>query len=215
MKVAIAGASGLTGSLCLEALLQHPEVDQVVAIVRRPLQRMHPKLQQVLLSGSELKESIVADAFISCLGTTIRKAGSREAFEAVDRHLPVQIARQLQRHGCQVVAVVSAMGASAHSRFFYNRVKGAMEDDLQQTGFASLSILRPSIIDGQRQESRPAERMALALARAIRPLMGGKLRHYRAIEARTIARALVTCIIQRRTGQFTYLSGDIETLALI
>lgn len=215
MKVAIAGASGLTGSLCLEALLQHPEVDQVVAIVRRPLQRMHPKLQQVLLSGGELKESIVADAFISCLGTTIRKAGSREAFEAVDRHLPVQIARQLQRHGCQVVAVVSAMGASAHSRFFYNRVKGAMEDDLQQTGFASLSILRPSIIDGQRQESRPAERMALALARAIRPLMGGKLRHYRAIEARTIARALVTCIIQRRTGQFTYLSGDIETLALI
>ena len=215
MKVAIAGASGLTGSLCLEALLQHPEVDQVVAIVRRPLQRMHPKLQQVLLSGGELKESIVADAFISCLGTTIRKAGSREAFEAVDRHLPVQIARQLQRHGCQVVAVVSAMGAFAHSRFFYNRVKGAMEDDLQQTGFASLSILRPSIIDGQRQESRPAERMALALARAIRPLMGGKLRHYRAIEARTIARALVTCIIQRRTGQFTYLSGDIETLALI
>jgi uncharacterized protein YbjT (DUF2867 family) len=213
MKVAIAGASGLTGSLCLEALLQHPEVDQVVAIVRRPLQRMHPKLQQVLLSGGELKESIVADAFISCLGTTIRKAGSREAFEAVDRHLPVQIARQLQRHGCQVVAVVSAMGASAHSRFFYNRVKGAMEDDLQQTGFASLSILRPSIIDGQRQESRPAERMALALARAISPLMGGKLRHYRAIEARTIARALVTCIIQRRTGQFTYLSGDIETLA--
>ncbi|MCU0394323.1 MAG: NAD(P)H-binding protein [Chitinophagaceae bacterium] len=213
MKVAIAGASGLTGSLCLEALLQHPEVDQVVAIVRRPLQRMHPKLQQVLLSGGELKESIVADAFISCLGTTIRKAGSREAFEAVDRHLPVQIARQLQRHGCQVVAVVSAMGASAHSRFFYNRVKGAMEDDLQQTGFASLSILRPSIIDGQRQESRPAERMALALARAISPLMGGKLRHYRAIEARTIAKALVTCVIQRRTGQFTYLSGDIETLA--
>lgn len=213
MKVAIAGASGLTGSHTLQLLLEHPLVVQVVAIGRSPLQMMHPRLQQVLLHHQKLTTPVEADAFICCLGTTIKKAGSKPAFEAVDRQLPVHIATQLKQHGCRTAAVVSAMGANKHSLFFYNRVKGLMEEDLQQAGFDSLHLLRPSIIDGERQEHRAMEKWGLKLARAIRPLMIGPMKTYRSIHAARIAQGLVHCITHPQPGVHIYPSLQIEEIA--
>lgn len=213
MIVAIAGASGLTGSFCLEYLLQRAEVDQVIAIVRRPLQIVHPKLRQVLLQQGRLIDTVKCDAFISCLGTTIKKAGSKDAFEAVDRHLPVSLATILYQQGCQKAAVVSSMSADMESRFFYNRVKGLMEDDLQQMSWESLHILRPSIISGNRQESRPVERFFVGLAKLLHPLMRGKLKDYQAIEASDIAKALVNCTLSPDKGHFIHLSSTIKLLA--
>lgn len=213
MIVAIAGASGLTGSLCLQMLLQNPEITKVIAIGRSPLQIIHPKLQQVMLHLGKLQEPVVADAFISCLGTTIKKAGSKTNFEAVDRVLPVHLAESLHQHGCGTAAVVSAMGANADSIFFYNKVKGKMESDFKQIGFASLHILRPSLIEGNRQENRPMEKFAQSVFRFINPLLRDRLKHYRSVPAATIARALVQCVTRPSTGQFTYLSATIEKVA--
>jgi uncharacterized protein YbjT (DUF2867 family) len=215
MKVAIAGASGLTGSHTLQLLLEHPQVEQVIAIGRSPLQLMHPRLQQVLLQQQKLTTPVVADAFICCLGTTIKKAGSKEAFEAIDHHLPVHIATQLQQQGCRTAAVVSAMGANAHSMIFYNRVKGLMEADLQLAGFDSLHILRPSMIDGERKEHRAMEKWALKFARATRPLMIGPMKTYRSIHAATIAKGLVYCITHPEPGIHIYPSLQIEEIAAL
>jgi uncharacterized protein YbjT (DUF2867 family) len=173
---------------------------------------MHPRLQQVLLQQQKLNTPVVADAFICCLGTTIRKAGSKPSFEAIDRHLPVHLATQLQQQGCRTVAVVSAMGASSHSMFFYSRVKGLMEEGLQQAGFNSLHILRPSFIDGDRQEHRMMEKWALKFARATRPLMIGPMKTYRSIHAATIAKGLLYCIIHAEPGIHIYPSLQIEEI---
>jgi uncharacterized protein YbjT (DUF2867 family) len=214
MIVAIAGASGLTGSLCLSLLLQHPQVTQVVAIGRKKLPVEDPKLQQVLLQNGQLNTPVVADAFISCIGTTIKKAGSKQAFEATDRHLPVHIAQMLYQQGhCKKAAIVSSMGTAENSLVFYSRVKALMEADFKKIGFEALHILRPSIIDGTRNESRPMERFWLMLTRACHPLMVGTLRHFRAIKATTIAAVLVQCILAETTGTFIYLSGTIQQMA--
>lgn len=212
MKVAIAGASGLTGSLTLQLLLEHPQVEQVIAIGRSPLQVMHPRLQQVLLQQQKLTTPVAADAFICCLGTTIKKAGSKKSFEAVDRELPVHLATQLRQQGCHTAAIVSAMGANSHSMIFYNRVKGLMEEDLQQAGFESLHILRPSLIDGERQEHRTMEKWAIGFARFTRPLMIGPLKTYRSIPASSIAKGLVHCITHAQPGIHVYPSLQIEEL---
>jgi uncharacterized protein YbjT (DUF2867 family) len=213
MRIAIAGASGLTGSHTLQLLLEHPQVEQVIAIGRSPLQMMHPRLQQVMLQQQKLTTPVSADAFICCLGTTIKKAGSKEAFEAIDRYLPVNLAKTLQQQGCKIAAVVSAMGANKHSIVFYNRIKGLMEADMQQAGFDSLHLLRPSFIDGERQEHRAMEKWGLKLARAIRPLMMGPMKTYRSIHAVTIAKGLVHCITHPQPGMHIYPSLQIEEIA--
>jgi uncharacterized protein YbjT (DUF2867 family) len=215
MKVAIAGASGLTGSHTLQLLLEHPQVTQVIAIGRTPLQVMHPRLQQVMLQQQKLTTPVSADAFICSLGTTIKKAGSKEVFEAIDRHLPVHLAKTLQQQGCKIAVVVSAMGANKHSIIFYNRVKGTMEEDMQQTGFDSLYLLRPSFIDGERQEYRAMENWGLKMFRALRPLMIGPMKSYRSIHASTIALGLVHCITRSEPGIHIYPSSQIEEIAAL
>ena len=213
MIVAIAGASGLTGSHCLSLLLQHTQVTKVVAIGRKKLPIEHPKLHQVMLENGQLNTTVMADAFISCIGTTIKKAGSKEAFEATDRHLPVQIAQKLYTEGnCKKAAIVSSMGTSENSAIFYSRVKANMEADFKKIGFEALHILRPSIIDGSRNEKRTMEHFWLQFTKVCHPIMLGPLRHFKAIKASTIASALVHCIHLPAKGHFVYLSDDIKQL---
>jgi uncharacterized protein YbjT (DUF2867 family) len=212
MIVALAGATGLTGGFCLEYLLQDTQVSKVVCIVRKPLQIIHPKLEQVLLVENKLSAPVKANAFISCLGTTIKKAGSKEAFESIDRHLPVHLATMLYQEGCQIAAVVSSMGTSKNAAVFYSRVKWKMENDMQHIGLGAVHILRPSIIDGNRKEHRAGERFFLKFTKLMHPLMIGSLKHFKAIEASTIAKALVHCIHQPAKGHFVYLSDDIKQL---
>jgi len=212
MIVALAGASGLTGGFCLEYLLQDTKISKVISIGRKPLQIIHPKLEQVLLVENKLHTPIKADAFISCLGTTIKKAGSKAVMESIDRILPVHIAQQLFMNGCKTVAIVSAMGANATSAIFYNRLKGQTENDLLEIGFEALHILRPSIIDGNRIENRKGEHFFLKVIKFMHPIMVGGFRHYKAIEASTIAQALVHCIHLPAKGHFAYLSDDIKKM---
>ncbi|MFC6095300.1 oxidoreductase [Flavobacterium qiangtangense] len=212
MIVAIAGATGLTGSYCLDFLLLQIKITKVIAIGRKSTGIKNPKLEEVILIDNQLTSKVVADAFICCLGTTIKKAGSKEAFKEVDFELPVYLAKNLYENGCKISAVISAMGADENSVFFYNQVKGKMEIAMQNIGFESLSIFRPSIIDGKRKEKRFGEKVGLAIIKIISPLFVGSLKNYRPIHAKIIGRAIMAVTLIKKPGITIYLSDEIKKI---
>lgn len=210
MIVAIAGATGLTGSLCLQQLLQNPQISQVISIGRKPTGIAHAKLTEVQLVNNKLTQAIKAEAFICCLGTTIKRAGSEQMFRAIDLELPIHIAKNLKENGCTAAAVVSAMGANENSSFFYNRTKGQMEEAMKEVGFQSLSILRPSLIDGPRKEFRIMENLAVRVVNIINPLLTGKLKNYQSVKASSIAKKLISSVVEKKNGVQVYLSDEIK-----
>ena len=177
MKVLILGATGLVGRNALVQALARPAVTQVIAPTRKPL-ATKDKLMNPVAPKLELLLSEVAswepDAAICATGTTIKKAGSKEAFRSVDHDLPLAFAQRAHQASTQNFALVSAIGASVDSYFFYSRVKGELERDIREIGFRSLTILRPGIIGGKREESRFAEGVALGLSRILAPILPKK-----------------------------------------
>jgi uncharacterized protein YbjT (DUF2867 family) len=152
-----------------------------------------PKLELLLpeLSGWG------ADAAICATGTTIKKAGSKEAFRSVDYDLPLSFARLAHQAGTQNFALVSAIGASADSSFFYARVKGELERHVREIGFRSLTILRPSIIEGERDEVRLAESLVLKLSHFLAPILP---KRFHVNPALKIAQVLVDAVVTAEPG---------------
>ena len=190
----VLGATGLVGGLCLDLLLEDPAWSRVAVLARRPSGRTHPRLTEVVADFERLEahaEAFAVDAVFCCLGTTIRKAGSQEAFLRVDHDYPVAAARLASARGARRFLLVTALGADAGSRVFYNRVKGEVERDVSALPFEGVALLRPSLILGDRAERRTAEALAQRLAPLAAPLLVGPLRKYRAIDATAVARAMV------------------------
>lgn len=190
----IAGASGFVGRYLVDLLVGAPEYERVVAVGRRPLGVEHPKLVEVVgdfAALENLPEPLRGDDAFCCLGTTMKKAGSRDAFRAVDHGAVLAFAWAARRGGARRFFGVSSLGADPQSRFFYNRVKGETEQALGVLGFATLALFRPGLLRGPRVEYRPGERfMAAALALAD-PLLIGKLARYRPVHAAAVARAML------------------------
>jgi uncharacterized protein YbjT (DUF2867 family) len=189
----VLGATGLVGGHSLDLLLADAAWERVVTLGRRPVAREHPKLEQRTADFDRLGEQ--ADAFavddvFCCLGTTIRAAGSQEAFRRVDHDFVVAAARLASERGARHFLLVTALGADPASRVFYNRVKGETERAVSGLPFLAVSILRPSLILGERAERRTAEALFQRVAPLLSPLLAGPLRRYRAIDARVIARAM-------------------------
>jgi uncharacterized protein YbjT (DUF2867 family) len=220
----LAGASGLVGGLLLRQLLDSPEYGRVIALVRRPLGLAHPKLMTVTADFADLEKVGAglrcADAYC-CLGTTIQaarstssgRAGSRAAFRAVDHAAVLAFAWLARRNGAERLFAVSALGANAQSRVFYNRVKGETEEALAVLGFKTLAIFRPSLLLGPRAKPRPGERVGAALLWVADPLLVGGLRKYRAIQAEVVARAMVRCSFGRSgQGLLIFPSDEIQDL---
>lgn len=192
----IAGASGLVGGHLLRELLAAPEYERVISVGRRRLGRDHPKLTEVVAEFTALDAvagDLRADDAFCCLGTTRRRAGSREAFRAVDQTAVLAFAWAVQRAGARRFFTVSAQGASPESRFFYRRVKGETEEALRVLRFATLGILRPGLLLGARREFRLGEKLASAVLWLAEPLLVGRLEKHRPIEAATVARAMLRC----------------------
>lgn len=216
-RLLILGATGAVGREVLRLALQHPQVQQVLAPTRRPLPA-HPRLvnpitdfarpEEALAEGA-LAEGVRAgggvDAVVCALGTTIRQAGSQAAFAAVDRDLPIALGRVALRLGARSLALNSSLGASASGNF-YLRTKHQTEEGLRQLGFASYTVVRPSLIDAQRTESRPGERMGLWVSRLLGPLIP---RRYRPVAASAIARTLLQAALDAEPGQHTIESEHI------
>jgi uncharacterized protein YbjT (DUF2867 family) len=180
----IAGASGLVGGECLQRLLASETYAKVTVVTRRSLgaAARHPKLREIVVDFARLDsvgDELRADHVFCALGTTIRKAGSQEKFRQVDFEYPRRLAQLTLANGARHCSLVSALGASSKSGVFYSRVKGELEDALRAMGWPSLCLLRPSVIAGNRQESRPLERLGEALLRfgpaTYRPVAAGKI----------------------------------------
>jgi uncharacterized protein YbjT (DUF2867 family) len=200
MKVLILGATGLVGRNALAQTLAHPAVTQVIAPTRKPLPKLDKLLNPVAPDLELLLPELPGwrpDAAICATGTTIKKAGSKEAFRSVDHDLPLKFAQQAHQAGTQNFALVSAAGASVESSFFYARVKGELERDVREIGFGSLTILRPGIIDGERDEFRLAESLALKLSRFLAPVLPNR---FHVNPAAKIAQALVDAVITAQPG---------------
>jgi len=190
-SVLLVGATGLVGGHVLDRLLADTRVARVVAPVRRPLASRDARLHVPVVDFDALPDDAAlwsVDAVICTLGTTMRVAGSRDAFRRVDHDYPLATAALARRHGARAFALTSAMGADAQSRFFYNRVKGELEVALQAQGWPSLTLVRPGLIGGDRTGPRPAERAAVVVLGALGPVLP---KRWRISPAVRIADALV------------------------
>lgn len=200
MKLLLVGATGLVGRHVLALALAHPAVEAVIAPVRRALDAQ-PKLLAPVVDFDALPAQAPwwrADAVICTLGTTIRVAGSQPAFRRVDHDYPLAVARLAREHGVPTYALNSALGADPDSRLFYNRVKGELERDLGELGFRSLTLVRPGLIGGQRDEHRYGERVATVGLRLLAPLLP---RRWRINPAERIAQALLDAAIEAVPGR--------------
>jgi uncharacterized protein YbjT (DUF2867 family) len=190
---AIAGASGLTGQHVLNRLLDERGFDPVIAVSRKPLHRNHPRLQERVVEFDKLSwlQPVSLSAAFCGLGTTIKKAGSKEAFRAIDHGHVLSFARWAHGNGARHFLYVSSVSAAPDSPNLYLRVKGETERDLEGIGFEWLDIFQPSILLGTRPESRPAERIGQAVAQGIQFALVGPLERYRGIAGSAVAAAMV------------------------
>ncbi len=209
------GATGLVGGHVLDQLLAHPAYRRVTVLGRRPLARMDPKLDQRTADFDRLHEhaiSFAVDDVFCCLGTTIKTAGSQEAFRRVDHGYVVEAARLAAEHGARRYLLVTAAGANARSRIFYNRVKGQAEDAVRALPLEGVVILRPSLLMGDREEERPMESLAQRVMPALDRAMVGPLRRYRPVEAATVARAMVRLAREQPRGVRVVESDEIQRM---
>jgi uncharacterized protein YbjT (DUF2867 family) len=200
MKVLILGATGLVGRDALAQVLARPAVTQVIAPTRKPLPKQDKLINPVTPMLELLLPEVTGwgpDAAICATGTTIKKAGSKEAFRSVDHDLPLSFARLAHQASTQNFALVSAIGASADSSFFYAKVKGELERDVREVGFWSLTILRPSMIEGERDEVRFAENLVLKLSHFLAPILP---KRFHVNPALKIAQVLVDVVVAGEPG---------------
>ena len=199
MKLILIGATGLVGREVLRLALMDARVTAIVAPVRKSLPA-HPKLDAPRVDFDRLPADAPwwqADAVICTLGTTMKVAGTRQAFWRVDHDYPLAAARLALAAGTRTYALNSAAGANVASRFFYNRVKGDLERDLEALGFASLTHVRPGLIGGEREEARAGEGAALRLLRVLGPVLP---RRWRINPAPHIASALLEAALAGTPG---------------
>ncbi|HEY4651643.1 MAG TPA: oxidoreductase [Pontibacter sp.] len=212
----IVGASGLVGGHCLRLLLNSDRYSQVISVGRRDLPLIHPKLDQKVVDFDNLKKysaELAADDIYCCLGTTIKKAGSKADFYKVDHTYVVELARLTAARNAAQFLVVSAMGADAGSMFFYNKVKGQMERDVQELGFRGVHIFRPSLLLGEREEYRTGEEVAAKVMGPLSSLLVGPLRKYKPIPGEDVAKAMLYAAAENRGGVQIYSSDKIADMA--
>jgi uncharacterized protein YbjT (DUF2867 family) len=216
--ILLAGASGYVGNLALDALLDSTDIGRVYAITRRPLGREHPRLANRIVRFDQIEsqlKGLTCQAALCSLGTTIRQAGSQDAFREVDFDAVLAFARTAKAAQAQRFVVVSSAGADPKSKNFYLRTKGEMEEALAGVGFASLDILQPSLLLGWRGEIRPLELLGSVFMPLINPFLTGKREVFRAIPARTVAAAMAGVTRSGRRGLQRYTYSAIQSLSRI
>lgn len=211
MKSAIiAGATGLIGSQLLELLLNDPHYNKVIALSRKELSAHHPKLDNVVLDFDHLDDhatDLRGEDVFCCLGTTMKQAGSKEAFRKVDFVYPHSLASVTRSQGARRFFLVTALGSDKGSSIFYNQVKGEVEEAIRAVGFETLHIFQPSMLLGPRQGSRAGESVGKAVMQTIGFLIPRK---YKAIESAKVARAMLSAAGQELKGQFIHSSADMQ-----
>jgi uncharacterized protein YbjT (DUF2867 family) len=218
LQALVLGATGLVGGELVAELLRSEAYDAVVVLTRRPLAVRHPKLRETIIDLETLEDHAetfrgVRDVFC-CLGTTIRKAGSQAKFRKVDLEYPLRAAKIAKRQGAGQFLAVTAMGADPNSKIFYNRVKGEAEKAMASVGIQGVHLFRPSLLLGERNEFRFGEAAGAWVMKSLDPLMRGRAAKYRAMPARTLARAMVNIALTGTAGVHIYPNDVIRVLGM-
>ncbi|MEC8886277.1 MAG: NAD(P)H-binding protein [Pseudomonadota bacterium] len=204
MNILLLGATGVVGQQILAQALHHPRVTQVFTPVRKLMPMKHDKLQQFQLDFGHIEAQLPTqinlkeiDAVLCALGTTMKQAGSKDAFRKVDHDYPLTFAEIAKQNHISTYVLNSAMGANADSMFFYNQVKGELEQALKDLHFPSLTLVRPGLIDGNRDEFRLGEKLALNVLRPLNELLP---KSWRLSPAQNIAKALLQSALEQKLG---------------
>jgi uncharacterized protein YbjT (DUF2867 family) len=207
-SVAILGATGLVGTECVRRFAESAKFERVVVLARRqvPVPTGRARVETHLVDYERLEEAaehLRVSHIVCALGTTIGKAGSQERFRRVDHDYPIAAAHLGLREGARHYLLVSALGANPRSRIFYNRVKGEVEDAIRTMPYRSVTVVRPSLLLGERSEVRIGESIGKLLA-WMTP------RKYKPVHARDVAAALVRAAVEDKSGVRVIESGEMQ-----
>ncbi|RYD94109.1 MAG: NAD-dependent epimerase/dehydratase family protein [Sphingobacteriales bacterium] len=215
-KAIIAGASGLIGSNLLRLLLQQPEYDEVLLLVRKEFPVKHKKLKQAVINFDTLEKYsslINGHALFSCLGTTKEKTPDTKIYYKIDHDYSVMLAQLAAKNGVTQFHLVSSVGANANSSQFYLKTKGETERDVQAAGVKTLHIYQPSLLTGRTRENRFTEDVLAGMFAVLNPLLVFGLKKYRSVPGAVVARAMITESLKNEEGIFIHPSNKIKELA--
>ncbi|ARB46012.1 NAD(P)H-binding protein [Alloalcanivorax xenomutans] len=216
-RALVLGATGLVGRHCLRLLLGCKAYDEVRVLTRREVEVEHPRLREKVIDPEQLEQEgdfFKVDDVFCCLGTTMKEAGSREAFEHVDHELVVRCGHMAKQAGVQRFMVVSTVNANARSSFFYARVKGRMEQDLEALGLPLLALIQPSLLRGYRREKRLAEDVGNLISRLLEPVTRWTDAHWLPVPAERVAQAMVgMALMGPDTGVYRVRYRDFQVFA--
>lgn len=212
----IFGSTGLVGSELLKIILSSPQYQRVIAFTRSPIDTRHYKLSNIIVDFDRLEmvaHKFIGDDLYLCLGTTMKKAGSKEAFYKVDFTYNFEVARMAALNKVNQLLLVSSVGADPDSSIFYSQVKGKLENSVITLPFWSIHIFRPSLLLGQRNEFRPAEAVSAIFARGINAIGSRFLGKYMPVEAQDVALSMVHAASVLNKGIHLYPSDKIVEMA--
>lgn len=206
----VLGATGLVGSHVINLLLDDERYSCVKVFHRRSTGITHEKLEEQVIDFDDIeswKNQLTGDELYSAMGTTIRKAGSKEAQYKIDVTCPLEAAKAAAVNGVKKYSLVSSAGADRESRFFYPQIKGELDDAVSGLSFNRITIMKPSILDGDREESRPGERFGIAAMRIAGKIPG--LKKYRPIPARQVAKAMINSLQDDADGCYIFEPNEV------
>jgi len=209
------GSTGLTGRHLTSLLLEDSDFEKVKIFVRSITEIQHEKLEQIFIDFNNpnlIADSISGDVIFLCLGTTMAKAGGKDAFYKVDYTYTTEIAKIAHANGVKTAVLISSMGADKNSWIYYSKVKGQVENSLRNLGFESLAIIRPSLLLGERAEQRTGEKMAMHMSNALSWIFVGPFKKYKAIEAKNVAIAMIKIANNIVSGTTIYESLTLEKI---
>ncbi len=209
------GSTGLVGNLLLKELLASDKYDSIKIFVRKPAEITHPKITEYIVNFQNVasfEDKIKGDDLFICLGTTIKKAGSIKIMEEIDCDLPVSITSAACKNGVKRLAVVSSIGANHSSSNYYLKIKGKMEEGIMKYYFENTAIVRPSMLLGERKEKRSGENAGKIFMKIFSPLLYGKMKKYRSIQARDVAKAMIS-LLSRDQVKTIYESDELQLIA--
>ncbi len=203
MKAIVAGATGLVGNELVRGLLSDPAFTRIIVYSRKPLTVSDERLTLIQGELGEMnlhREELKGDVYFSCLGTTIKTAGSQDNFRKVDFHAVVSFGRIAFSHKARKMIVVSASGANSQSKIFYSRVKGETEKALKDLGLSSLAIFRPGLLIGDRSENRAVERVSIRAYKILKHVVPLKLSKSVGTDVSTLVKHMIDEAKRERSG---------------
>lgn len=214
-KAIIAGSTGLIGHLLLEELLSNTQYEQVLSLSRRPLEKSHPKLRQLIVDFDHLEKwqsEINGDVCFCCMGTTRKKTPSKDLYRKIEIDYPLNLACLALKGGATQLQYISALGAGNNAKGFYLQGKSMAENKLRELPYETLHFLRPSLIQGSRQEPHRTEILLGKCFNIINPMLIGYARKYRSIKAEVLAHAMLKLSLQENKGIFIHNSSQLTEI---